>query len=877
MSKTLWNEGRVVGYSAYELYVRHAIATDPDHNPVTEVEWLASMLGSGSSMLLHIGTDTTNGLHYRDFTLPENSRLCASSTILASMFIGIGSTDSGEFTDNDSGWATKVTSYGPLINNNVNSSPLPGMSSKSSSIPPSDIKSLDLSEISDDIRSYANIIDGIVIQPGTWTTNPSAPPQKSLTPDLSKAPSIRIAFADKVTKPIFVLFTGFLNRSVVPNSKSISPNDGDFLGPSVFPWSNKIIFHVPAAYMSIYASGSSYARKFPANQTNSTVKSEPIIDMTTSKPGSYYKSHDADAAIDIDVTNMRTLKQDLAVLATYHKSDNLPPALYGTVVSQTGSSAMYPIDTVAPGTVKLLETTDLPYNTTSDAVKNAKLIDTQFVKNTALLRDTNDYTIHERNQVDDIVPVAKISNASLIGVLTISDACDSPYLTVEGTNCRSGVTIDKLSGYDESKKLWENDGSTFSITYEGETRTGTWLEANPEYKLRYNEPFITIRKRITGMLSEKIRNLCGYEYDPSTKKLISGGYWDNATIDFSNIPESERTNYYYIIPSVAYGGGRATNEIVWPVRKNDNYIDVVIPYQMYVYTTNKDSSFGKYLIPSFYNDADATRNSSYLGSWWSNGSSSDGTTYSNSWAYIHRNGVVHPILEDSIKNSLADHKFVYQGKSLLPVIGLYENFRAFAIFGEDSLNQANILEEYQQLTLKEFFETALTHDMSTGELLDVTNPLHGQYNIQQPLVLYTNGKSGNTFVNAGSPLLTLTLNNTPDNVGKAQLLRIPNEYKDPANDDPQGVIIQTGNQSAIALSMSDADNIPYSIYGTDGDLVVSSYGKLTWQEILIALSKNKTLNIFGNKLLQLVEALNSSGNGNYLIKIDNGRVTLTSQ
>ena len=44
MAKTLWNEGRVVGYSAYELYVRHAIATDPEHPPVDEKTWLSSML-----------------------------------------------------------------------------------------------------------------------------------------------------------------------------------------------------------------------------------------------------------------------------------------------------------------------------------------------------------------------------------------------------------------------------------------------------------------------------------------------------------------------------------------------------------------------------------------------------------------------------------------------------------------------------------------------------------------------------------------------------------------------------------------------------------------------------------------------------------------
>ena len=44
MPRQIWNEGRVVGYSAYEVYVKHALSVDPDHEPATEKEWLASMM-----------------------------------------------------------------------------------------------------------------------------------------------------------------------------------------------------------------------------------------------------------------------------------------------------------------------------------------------------------------------------------------------------------------------------------------------------------------------------------------------------------------------------------------------------------------------------------------------------------------------------------------------------------------------------------------------------------------------------------------------------------------------------------------------------------------------------------------------------------------
>jgi uncharacterized short protein YbdD (DUF466 family) len=52
MPRVLYNEGRVVGYSAYEIYMRHALTADPDATPASEAEWLASTLGFGSSMLL---------------------------------------------------------------------------------------------------------------------------------------------------------------------------------------------------------------------------------------------------------------------------------------------------------------------------------------------------------------------------------------------------------------------------------------------------------------------------------------------------------------------------------------------------------------------------------------------------------------------------------------------------------------------------------------------------------------------------------------------------------------------------------------------------------------------------------------------------------
>ena len=260
MPRQIWNEGRVVGYSAYEVYLKHALSVDPDHEPATEKEWLASMMAMGSSMLLRIGADPAgteyDGLHYVDIQFPADSRLCAANTIIASFFDG-----EGYIGDNPSNtttaWATKVTSYGSLIHNDSSSSPT-GNKGPNGSIPPVNNTAIENTTAKPGIRQYMKIVDGIVIQPGTWVDNSNKPPQKDFTPTLSEYPRLRIAFRSRITEPFFLLLTGFTNRSVVDGVTGFdtavntqSPSDGDFLGPWAFPWANKIIFSVSSEILDI--------------------------------------------------------------------------------------------------------------------------------------------------------------------------------------------------------------------------------------------------------------------------------------------------------------------------------------------------------------------------------------------------------------------------------------------------------------------------------------------------------------------------------------------------------------------------------------------------------------------------------------------------
>ena len=107
--KEIYNEGRVIGLSAYEAYVRQLLSTHPDATPMTEREWLSAMLAESSSMILRIPAGTTAGYH--DYPLPEGSQLCAATIIYASLFRGKIKVDQTGY------WATFVTDYGPLFSN----------------------------------------------------------------------------------------------------------------------------------------------------------------------------------------------------------------------------------------------------------------------------------------------------------------------------------------------------------------------------------------------------------------------------------------------------------------------------------------------------------------------------------------------------------------------------------------------------------------------------------------------------------------------------------------------------------------------------------------------------------------------------------------
>lgn len=886
MSRILWNEGRVVGYSAYEVYVRCVLTDNPDAEPASEKEWLSSTIAMGSSMLLRVGTDILNGLHYIEVPFPSNSRLCAANTIIASLFLGSGEVSGDPIA---TGWASKVTDYGPLIRNTSESSP------SGSTIPPEDHSAISFtSEQIEQIKNYMLISDGIVIQPGTWTVSGTTP-YKDFHPTLSAVPKLRIALSNKVTTPFYILLTGFTNKGVISGTAGFtsaintsSPADGDFLGPWEFPWAAKVLFNV-SPFMLQYLDTASYERAIPADGTSESVDTTSIIDMTSTDPYDYYENHFESAVQDIYVTDIKIPKEKAAILTIWQPHADLPPALYGAVVGndETGTDHISPIDVIAPGSNKIYDIF-VDHSDVSSAASIIVTYETNTTANSGYIRDIGDsddqelnpatYVLYQRDKyTESVIPVAEVDKTNLFGMLTIRELSYTngqvigPVLYVEGsypseyvhTKDMNGDDIDPTTAFglpgdqwcatiDEPLKSILPAAAKAEIATNGYV-TGTTILADP---LPYDGVSLMIWKRITGKMSPAIQAACGYEYyvgGALNPIFDTGGVWEHATMELAHqIPAGEEEDYYIIMPGTTTG-----NNIAWPVRKSDQMVDITTRFGFNIVVNEVSIS-----LAGFQNAASATMNSKYLGSWWNatvdpvTGMSS---TYANRWANIdaedeHGQPVMHPVVNGVVPENSTGQ--VYYGNAMLPVSGSYDA-SVVSVFGSDLLDAYGINSKFYDYSLRRFLEVALYTDMGSGAPLPADNA-----NIKQPCPISLKTNTSGTLDTA----FTISVTNSASTTGKTQLTVIPEQYQDRSNY-PVGTVIKTGRKEGVALSMIDCNGTPYSLDGASDTIIVPDTG-LNWTQLVTALYQDKSLDLLGQLLIGLRTHL--TGVGDNYIEFNNG-------
>mgnify|MGYP004558670543 CR=1 FL=1 len=520
--KTIYNEGRVVGLSAYEIYVKQFVQDHPDEDPATEREWLASSLAMGNSMLLKLSNVTIpegKDVGIIEIPLPQNSKLCAANTIIASfMFaeglpIAPGTAVNSNYGSGTYFWYKEIHNLGQLIQNN-STNPKDGYiaSDYLTSIPPQAKLGYPSEWAKLRLRGYMSIYDGVVIQPGNWKASETSANCKDFEPDLSKSPVVRLLYNQNFANAT-ILLTGFSISTVVKGESGIEgstgtehPENGDFLGPQAYPWANKIIFSIPSEVCN-YFLNNNFERSLPQTDTNSArLKELSLIDSKASEAKEYYKTHQGSVIVE-NVKELNSLTGEYTV-TEYNEGDPIPlpkdqkpganiltlysrrgasapSALYESVVlvpdtlivnNKDGSQNvtqrnqdvnLYPVDVVAPGTVKLFHG-----DTDSNRQKIRELEENE-PENYGLLR-TNDYILLQYNGTDYLPIVDVETTQSTISYISSSgsQATGQYYQNKVTTGNKS---VKSISTVDKSGNALELDGNIVaSVGVGADTSYLTW-------------------------------------------------------------------------------------------------------------------------------------------------------------------------------------------------------------------------------------------------------------------------------------------------------------------------------------------------------------------------------------------------------------------
>lgn len=840
MSKEIWNLGRVCGFSAYELYLRYITIEAPGVTPATEKEWLSSMLTMGNSMLLRIGTDNVAGVHYRDIPLPADSKICAANTIFASYFAGSGAVSS---TASDyTGFATRVTDYGPLIENTTSSHP------SGSTVPPTSTDTGDLTpEMKTQIPEYLKIIDGIIIQPGTWSESDLKPPYCDFKPDLTGVPTIRISFKDKVNVPFFILLTGFSNKFVVQGvsgtdtaTGSQSPDDGDFLGPWVFPWAAKIIFSIPpaAADMLVNDTSTIYTRTLPASGTEMSVTDVPIIDMKTYDPATYYALHFADSDKPMTISQLSTSGTGGSILATYWLNGYLPCALYGTTYPNgtTGDAFLYPIDTVAPGTVKLFEG--------DSATTYAEAVISDVPHNTPFFRD-DEYVIYQINA-------------------DVQDVSDR-YLPVS-----------------------EDTTEDFADLYVYNTRY-LWFYANnpltnPTQTDLQNVKFINGIKAFTGYVSDKfITDFC-VDYDTAMAATALDHICDASYIqrsyltqladmyDFDHDAAAKNNFRFFFYYTSATISSRGENGMFLPIDVRTNRLCVATNG-----SRTMNSTYGaNFSTTAVTPEGVAQSSSDVLGAYWNIASAQDTVCSQEtdvSGVYVFQN---HPVLHNVVKDFELFWK-PYTGVPKSPVeynnqfVQWFSSIPVTDVITDSSLTAMGIHSDYHSLDFQSFLQYAATQrDMSLSikSITPSSPPVIERWYLMSATDITAIADPNFTWTdNAKTAIAVMKASLSVYDfykMNKLHIIELDNSGGTPTEgDDVTGSYKNSGYHQWVASGTSGVhETKAVSLVDANGSLLptTGAAGKIaaeniTWGDLLDGLNHNKSIDLLGDGL----KGMKSSG------------------
>jgi hypothetical protein len=507
MPRDLYNEGRVTGYSSYELYVKHALSEFPNEEPASEREWLAAQLARGVSMILKVPVDQTPGYHRLAFKLPEKSKLIAANTIVGSLFLG-----SCEF---DGSWATNVTDYGLLIDNSNISTVV--TTQEAETLPyqaqhelgnarntprPNELTDKVATEAQKlQVLNYMKIQDGLVLQGGVWSNTSTGNPEHDFSPDYNAKPCVVLTLSGQVKQEFYILLTGFTDHTIISgisgidegSTQKIAPQDGDFLGPESFPWANKITFMTPPVYPYLirkYFQSGHEGRRLINNTDSGTDRKDNLRidhdddDINTTFTSSYIYSADGVSVVGPtepggDITIASKIKDSdnaankyIEVTQKHSDKSHIEDATvlkHSTILAGNGISYQPPkthggdvhISSISKSTNNYLKITQNSYSSSSDASETTSTFTASPINASG-----NNIKVTTPANPGDAITVS----SSLTGGYLIDVTGNNGDLTISLSKDKFDTTINKnfdtnikpiIDGLNKLLKVMGIDGGTF--------------------------------------------------------------------------------------------------------------------------------------------------------------------------------------------------------------------------------------------------------------------------------------------------------------------------------------------------------------------------------------------------------------------------------
>lgn len=702
------------------------------------------------------------------------------------------------------------------------------------------------------IKEYMKIIDGIIIQPGTWVDNSNKPPQKDFTPTLAECPRLRLGFSERIETTFYLLLTGFTNRSVVDGVTGFhsavntqSPADGDFLGPWTFPWSAKVIFSVPTAFVN-YFINNNYERELKAGSERISVKSDAIIDLKQNHDDNnnsdYYENPEIDGRIPSNITKLNVTGDNVAILATYMHSSGkykLPPALYAALINGTGKKYFEPVDTVAPGSLHLYRSDTIDDD---KAKQMARSLENQVKGATAFLRNSSDYVIYELKQISennfDRLPVSNDITKD-IQSLKMSNM---PYL---------------------------------------------WLLVNGEEEIK-NVGSLVVNKYLHGTVSDKfIEDFCfdgtdifairnGMQYSPGDKlyglyTYIKNGNDPSRYNIFNCISEDEKgqEEYYYFLMSGERNPSANTFGMFFvPVNKSTKMVSAMLPNSINMIVNGKSYSI------------DFTNREEYLGSWFNASQDINNPKYGNGYGLSG-----HPLQ----KYAVTMEKAFYSPMALVPkppseydcdFLKWFKKTSVTKMIPNNYFGEGKIHKDYKNTTIYEFLKYCCMYDL-VYPMNDKHYLPERSLNLTYRRYIYEKSEinklsaSSNEF-HSHTEIKSIT---TPQkffydadvefrDADNSSFTNKTQDYIDSENA-IWASVETSGHNSTQAISLIDNYGIPLPLMGNSEEVTVD---RIIWNDLLRALNNNQSLDVLGDSLIQLKKSAKdvkkSGGDGDYVIHID---------